>query len=103
MEYITKEISKDEVMLEVHGTLMGIESTDTFHHKLQELMASNIKIITLNFENVDTINSSSIGKIYLFQKKMEDDGRKIQIRGCSEAVYKTFQLIKLEQNVSIEK
>ena len=103
MKYITSEVSKDEVMLEVHGTLMGIESTDTFQHQLQELVASNIKIITLNFEDVDAINSSCIGKIFLFQKKLEEDGRKIQIRGCSESLHKTFQLIKLEQLIKIEK
>lgn len=103
MKYITKEVSKDEVVLEIHGLLTGIESTDTFHHQLQELMASNIKIITLNFKDVESINSSCIGKIYLFQKKMEEDGRKIQIRGCSDNVHKTFQLIKLEQLINIER
>jgi len=103
MKYVTKEISKDEVMLEVHGPLMGIESTDTFQHQLQELVASNIKVITLNFIDVESINSSCIGKIFLFQKKIEEDGRKIQIRGCSDNLHKTFQLIKLEQLIAIQR
>ena len=103
MKYVTQEVSNNEIMLKVHGTLMGMESTDTFQHQLQELVASNIKTITLNFEDVETINSSCIGKIFLFQKKLEEDGRIIQIRGCSDNLYKTFQLIKLEQLITIER
>jgi len=98
-----KEVSIDEISLEVHGTLMGMESTDFFQKYLEEASVKNNKILTLNFTNVDAINSSCIGKIFLFQKKLEEQGRKIQIRGCSDTLHKTFQLIKLEQLISIEK
>jgi anti-anti-sigma factor len=103
MRCIKKDISEQEIILEVHGTLMGMESTEFFQNELQKLLETDKKIITLNLTDVDAINSSCIGKIFLFQKKLEEDERKIQIRGCSDALLKTFQLIKLERLISIEK
>lgn len=91
------------MMLEVHGTLMGSESTEIFQKKLEDLLKEHHKTFTLNFMDVDAINSSCIGKIFLYKKKLEETGRKIQIRGCSESLHKTFQLIKLEQLISIER
>ncbi len=98
-----KAISNDEIMLEVHGTLMGMESTDFFQKSLENASGKDSSIVTLNLTDVDAINSSCIGKIFLFQKKLEEQGRKIQIRGCSDSLHMTFQLIKLEQLISIEK
>jgi anti-anti-sigma factor len=98
-----KAISNDEIMLEVHGTLMGMESTDFFQKSLENASSKDSNVVTLNLTDVDAINSSCIGKIFLFQKRLEGQGRKIQIRGCSDALHKTFQLIKLEQLISIEK
>jgi anti-anti-sigma factor len=103
MRFVTKEVSNHEIILEVHGTLMGMEATESFEEQLKKLEDTEKKIITLNFTDVDSINSSCIGKIFLYQKRMEETGRTIKIRGCSEGLLKTFQLIKLERLISIEK
>lgn len=103
MRFVIKEVSAHEIILEVHGTLMGMEATESFEEQLKKLEAAEQKIITLNFTDVDSINSSCIGKIFLYQKKLEEIGRTIQIRGCSNSLLKTFQLIKLERIISIEK
>jgi anti-anti-sigma factor len=98
-----KEISADEIMLEVHGTLMGQDSTLFFQKSLEDAYVKDNITVTLNLTDVDAINSSCIGKIFLFQKKLEVQGRKIRIRGCSDSLHKTFQQIRLEQLISIEK
>jgi len=103
MRFVTKEISDRETILEVHGTLMGMEATESFEDQLKTLEDTHKKIITLNFSDVDSINSSCIGKIFLYQKRLEETGRTIKIRGCSDGLFKTFQLIKLERLISIEK
>jgi anti-anti-sigma factor len=103
MKFDKKEISPEEIVLEVHGTLMGSESTDVFQKNLEDVTQAKHRMITLNFMDVDAINSSCIGKIFLYKKKLEEHGRKIQIRGCSENLHKTFQLIKLEQLITIER
>ncbi|MBN2737710.1 MAG: STAS domain-containing protein [Spirochaetales bacterium] len=102
MRYIDKKKSSEEIVVEVSGTLMGMEATEFFQKLLENQFTSDYKIITLNFKDVDAINSSCIGKIFLFQKKLEEKGRRIQIKGCSDSLLKTFQLIKLEQLISIE-
>ncbi|MBN2533904.1 MAG: STAS domain-containing protein [Spirochaetales bacterium] len=103
MRFVIKEISTREIILEVHGTLMGMEATESFEDQLRKLEEKNRKIITLNFTDVDSINSSCIGKIFLYQKRLEEAGRTIKIRGCSDSLLKTFQLIKLERLISIER
>ena len=103
MRFVIKEASDNEIILEVHGTLMGMESTESFEEQLKILDEREKKIITLNFTNVDSINSSCIGKIFLYQKRLEETERTIKIRGCSDSLLKTFQLIKLERLISIEK
>lgn len=103
MRFVIKEITDHEIMLEVHGTLMGMEATEAFEDQLKKLEDTDKKIIILNFIDVDSINSSCIGKIFLYQKRLEETGRTIKIRGCSDSLLNTFQLIKLERLISIEK
>ncbi len=97
-----KEISKDEVVLEVEGGLTGNKAND-FQQQLEELAGGGQRTIVLNLSEVDTINSSCIGKILLFRKRLSEDGRTIRIRGCSESLYNTFQLIKFDKLINIEK
>ncbi len=66
-------------------------------------MASQFATVTLNFSDVSSINSSCIGKILLLRKRLSEDGRTIRIQGCSDSLYGTFQLIKFDKLVSIER
>lgn len=97
-----KETTKGEAVLEIHGALSG-DGTNDFQKQLQELTAGGHKTITLNLTDVNTINSSSLGKILLFRKKLCEEGRTLQIKGCSEALFKTFQMIKFDKLINIEK
>ncbi len=97
-----KAVSPEEMRLEIHGPLSG-EATNEFHKHLQDLAAENHKIVTLDLSDVSTINSSSLGKILLFRKKLSEEGRTLQIKGCSEALFKTFQMIKFDKLIPIEK
>ena len=97
-----KVISKDEIVLEVQEGLTGSRAND-FQTQLEELAAGGHRTIVLDLAQVETINSSCIGKILLFRKRLSEDGRVIKIRGCSEALFNTFQLIKFDKLISIEK
>jgi anti-anti-sigma factor len=100
--FLRKTVSPTEVMLEIHGPLSG-ETTNEFHKHLQDLSGEKATVVTLNLSDVSTINSSSLGKILLFRKKLSEEGRTLQIKGCSDALYKTFQMIKFDKLISIEK
>lgn len=95
-------ISKEEVVLKVNGPLSG-EATAEFHVRMEELTGGNYITVTLDLSETPSINSSALGKILLFRKKMAEGGRTLQIVGCSEPLFKTFQMIKFNTLVSIKR
>jgi anti-anti-sigma factor len=97
-----KNISKDEVVLAVAGALAGDMSAQ-FQKEVEELVAGGNSTITLDLSKTESINSSALGKILLFRKKLAERQRTLQIRGCSEMLYKTFQMIKFDTLISIER
>jgi anti-anti-sigma factor len=97
-----REASKDETVLVVSGPLNG-EPAGDFQKQLEELYAGSCSIITLDLRQVSSINSSSIGKILLYRKKLAEQNRVIRIRGCSDSLFNTFQLIKFDKLIDIEK
>jgi anti-anti-sigma regulatory factor len=64
---------------------------------------SKQKHIILNFLNVPAINSSNLGKLFLFYNKIKVEGRTLKISGCSETLFKTFQLIEMENHIPYER
>jgi anti-anti-sigma factor len=97
-----KVVSKDEVVLEVSGQLSG-EATAEFQKNLEIVYAEGLPTVTLDLSRTLTINSSALGKILLFRKKLSEGGRVLQIKGCSDALYKTFQMIKFDTLIPIRK
>jgi anti-anti-sigma factor len=97
-----KIISKDEVLLSIVGSLSG-ETTNEFHRQVEELAGASYAIISLDLSRTEAINSSALGKILLFRKKLAEQQRTLQIKGCSESLYKTFQMIKFDTLISIKK
>jgi anti-anti-sigma factor len=95
-------ISKDEVLLSVVGSLSG-ETTNEFHRQVEELAGASYSVISLDLSRTDAINSSALGKILLFRKKLAEQQRTLQIKGCSESLYKTFQMIKFDTLIPIKR
>jgi anti-anti-sigma factor len=102
MMFNVKHLSSDEVVLYVDGSLSG-ETTSEFHRQMDELVAGTYKKITLDLSRTPTINSSAMGKIVLFRNKLNAQQRSLQIHGCSESLYKTFLMIRLDTMISIQK
>jgi anti-anti-sigma factor len=97
-----KNISKDEVVLAVNGSLTG-ETTNEFQKRVEELSAGNWSKITLDLSNTPSINSSALGKILLFRKQLAERDRILQIRGCSDTLFRTFQMIKFDTLISVQR
>jgi anti-anti-sigma factor len=100
MMFERKNPSKDEVVLSISGSLSG-ETTNEFNRQVEELAGGSNTIITLNLSQTESINSSALGKILLFRKKLAEQQRTLQIRGCSDSLFKTFQMIKFDTLISI--
>ncbi|UCF97623.1 MAG: STAS domain-containing protein [Spirochaetaceae bacterium] len=99
---VRNERSKEEVQLRVEGPLDS-EAAEAFQKELSTLAAGDYKTITLDLSEVPSINSTCIGKILLLRKSLTEQERMIRINGCSEAVYNTFQLIKFDRLVNIDR
>ncbi len=95
-----KNLSKDEVLLSVVGPLSG-ETTNEFHRQVEDLVSASYQTISLDLSKTESINSSALGKILLFRKKLAEQKRTLQIRGCSDGLYKTFQMIRFDTLISI--
>jgi len=97
-----KDLSKTEVVLSVEGPLAG-EATAEFHRQVEDLVAASYSTIILDLSKTESINSSALGKILLFRKKLAEDRRIIKIKGCSEALFRTFKMIKFDTLIPIDR
>ncbi len=100
--FVRTEISKDEVELRVQGPLSS-DAAEEFQKTLHDLATGDHKTISLNLSGVPSINSTCIGKILLLRKYLTEQNRVIRVNGCSDALYNTFQLIKFDRLVSIDR
>jgi anti-anti-sigma factor len=101
MMFIRNEISEEEILLQVKGTLDS-EAAEQFQKEISSIAAGDHKIITLDLSEVPSINSTCIGKILLLRKSLTEQDRSIRISGCSDALYNTFQLIDLDKRINID-
>ena len=101
MMFRRKEISEQEVQLQVTGSL-DRDAAEQFQLELNSLANGAHKAITLELSEVPSINSTCIGKILLLRKSLTEQDRAIRISGCSDTLYNTFQLIDLDKRISID-
>jgi anti-anti-sigma factor len=94
---------EDEIIVTLEGSLSGDESVRELEEVLTELEQSTFRTVILNCLNVPAINSSNIGKLFLFFNKLRAEGRQFKIRGCSDTLFKTFQLIEMEHHIHYER
>jgi anti-anti-sigma regulatory factor len=95
-------VSNDETVLVIGGPLSG-DSVVEFQKKMDALSTSRFLTITLDLSLTPTINSEALGKLIVFRKKLTDLGKTLQIRGCSDGMYKIFQMIQFDKLMSITK
>ena len=97
-----KQLSRDEILLTVTGSLSADASTD-FHGQLEQMVASRSGVVTLDLSRTDSICSSAMGKILLFKKKLAEENRVLQIRGCSPNLFSLFQMISFDALIPIQR
>ena len=62
---------------------IDLTSSHSLEEKLQQLYEEDSEIITLDFSLVTGIDSSGLGKLLLFQKKLKERGGKLEIINIS--------------------
>lgn len=82
---------------------IDITSSQELKETMDRLVAQGTKKVCLDFGEVTGIDSSGLGKLLLFQKKLQQQQGQLSIRNvASEYVKKIFALVYLNKVITIE-
>jgi len=95
--------SGNEIIAELEGSLHGDDSSKSLEEVLDQLLQATQPQVVLNLSKVPAINSANLGKLFSFFNKLKSSGRTLKIKGCSETLYKTFQLIEMENHITYQR
>jgi anti-anti-sigma factor len=96
-----REVSPDEVELIPEGNLPREDMTE-FQSWLDRALQGGQRTIALNFQDVNSISSSAIGKILHFKKTCDEMGRRLVIRNCGTEMLQLLKMIKFDALIEIE-
>ncbi len=81
---------------------INISNSDELKEKLLALYNEGVNMITIDFQNVRSIDSSGLGKLLLFQKKLKERRGTLRIINIySDHIKKMFSLIHLDKVITI--
>lgn len=95
------EVSPDEVEVIPQGHLAR-EDINEFQTWLDRAIQGGHRTIALNFEGVNTLSSSAIGKILHFKRSCDELGRRLVIRNCGAQMLQLLKMIKFDALIQIE-
>jgi anti-anti-sigma factor len=78
------------------------EGSVIFQQALDKFIESGDMKAVLDFKKLEFINSSGIGKLLIFHKKMSNSGRTSSIEGISEEIFTLFKAIRLDKIIEIK-
>lgn len=82
-----------------------IDVTNSHHFKarLAELFDEGVNEITVDFTNVDALDSSGIGKLLVFYKKLKDRGGSLSIINVKHKnIQHLLDMIRLDKVINID-
>lgn len=74
-----------------------------FQEALDKTFEVNPRSVTLDLSEVAFINSTGIGKLLLFYKRVKNRSGEIAITGINDDVYTLFKAIRLDKLIPIER
>ena len=77
--------------------ILNSDNADILQEKLNAVLASEAKILELDFFDCRSISSTGIGKILLFYKDFIGRGGEIEVVRSSNTVYELFSMLKINQ------
>lgn len=82
---------------------IDIATAGDFKNSVMNLIERGDEKIILDFSDVSAIDSSGLGKLLMFQKKLKEKGGELRIQNVSsEYVKKIFSLVHLYKVINIE-
>ncbi len=96
----TDRISPEKAVVGL-GEKVNVVNSMIFKDIMQDLYDDGVKYIEVDFTGTKNIDSSCLGKMLLFQKKLKEREGELQIINItSEHIRKWFNMIQLEKVIS---
>lgn len=101
LEYQLETVSDDETRVSVRGSLTGVYSAMELQEALEAGAAEGRSILSLNLSQASEINSSTLGKLIILNKFFKERGILFRIRGCSQGIFNTLTLVRVDSILDI--
>jgi anti-anti-sigma factor len=102
MESRTNIVDSDEVVISPVGNIDFSNSQD-LKDQLLELFEQDYQKVVMDFSEVESIDSSGLGKLLLFHKKLKEKEGTLVIRNVeSDYIKNMFEMIHLNKVIEIE-
>lgn len=102
MGFYARELSKNEIVLEITGSLDG-ENLEILLEELNELIDNSYKTIILDLSKINSCDITRFSKILHLHQRLKTQNRKIEICGCSLSLYNLLKRSKLSEVIDIHK
>jgi anti-anti-sigma factor len=96
MKYVIEE-NEDTVLLKIEEDLLNTQNSEELKSILNELYTKGYKTIEIDLSKVKATNSSGIGKILFFYKKLSEEGGSLKIKAINPELRETFELLRLDK------
>lgn len=101
MEIKKENINGDRVIVSPVGEI-DFTNSQELKDSLLDLYEDGYTEITVDFSEVDSIDSSGLGKLLLFHKKLKEKDSKLNIQNIeSEYISNMFEMIHLHKVIEI--
>ncbi|MEC9490703.1 MAG: STAS domain-containing protein [Halanaerobiales bacterium] len=102
MESKITEIDSSKVVISPQGDI-DFSNSQQLKEVLLQVFEQDFKQVILDFSEVESIDSSGLGKLLLFQKKLKEKGGTLIIRNVkSDYIKNMFEMIHLNKVIEIE-
>lgn len=96
MKYVLEE-GKDNVLLRIEEEMLNSQNSEELKIVLNELFVKGVRNIQMDLSRVKITNSSGLGKILFFYKKLKENNGTLSIKSISEELKETFRLLRLDK------
>ena len=97
---IEKQISDGTVTLRVNGNIVA-SMANSLKKEMLPLLKEDYTGYTIDFENVDSIDSSGVGVLIAAQNDLEKKGAQLTVINVSDPILKMFKIMRLDRHFNV--
>jgi len=98
---ITSKEVGDVTVLVLDGNIKSMEDLEAFSSEVDGSIAKGCRKLLLNFEGVNFINSSGLGRLIMTIRKMGDVKGALKVSNLGDDLEELFNFTKLNEKVNV--